>query len=323
MKITIDSQYKDQRVDKFVEIKLKELGFSQATRNMIQKSVSKGIIVNDNTVKTSYRLKVGDKVEINEAYWKDFFENQNLSEQIVPQKGELNILYEDQYLIVIVKPKGLVVHPGVGNKENTLANYIKYYLESKDEFDINMDRAGIVHRLDKGVSGIMVIAKNKEIQNALKEQFAKREVQKIYLAKVEKFKASELNSNSKKNLDTVIKNIGQEKVDYSEWFEAKGYIGRSTVNRYKMEFKLYEFPGSKWAQTYILSLKNNQMLIKIKTGRMHQIRATLKYYGYHILGDTLYSSTKDNISSEEIMLESIYLSFIHPVTKKRASFIDK
>jgi 23S rRNA pseudouridine1911/1915/1917 synthase len=322
MKITIDSKYKNQRVDKFLTSQLQEIGFKQVTRNMIKDHISTGVQVNNLEIKPSYKLKNEDVVNIDEQYWKEIFSKLDLSDQISPQKGELNILYEDQYLLVIVKPKGLVVHPGVGNKKNTLANYIRYYLESKNEYDINVDRAGIVHRLDKGVSGIMVVAKDKQTQENLKKQFANREVEKIYLAQVEQFKESELNSFEKGDLNTVLENIKNGEIDFSKWFQAKGFIGRDRVNRYRMDFKLYEFGGSKSANSYILPIDENKMLIKIVTGRMHQIRATLNYYGYYIKGDTLYRSKRIAKSSSNIMLKSIYLSFTHPHTKKRMYFLD-
>jgi 23S rRNA pseudouridine1911/1915/1917 synthase len=322
MKVTIDSTDQGSRVDKFVELKLKDLGFSQATRSMIKDEVSKGCKVNGIKVKPSNKLNIGDTVEIDEEFWKDFFGNKDLSEEIIPQEGDLDIIYEDEHILVIIKPKGLVVHPGVGNRTNTLANYIKHYLLSKNELDINMDRAGIVHRLDKGVSGIMVIAKNKNVQDILKEQFVKREVEKIYLATVEKFKASELDSITPKPVEEVLSEIERGDINYENWFEAKGFIGRDHINRYKMEFKLYEFGGSKPAKSFILPVDDSRLLIKIVTGRMHQIRATLNYYGYYIKGDTLYKPGKGNSSSEEIMLKSIYLSFTHPVTKEKLSFIN-
>jgi 23S rRNA pseudouridine1911/1915/1917 synthase len=323
MKITIDSKFYNQRLDKFVQLKLKDLGFKQATRSMIKENISKGVLVNREQTKSSYRLKQEDMVEIDERFWKEFFEKEDLSEKIIPQKADLNIIYEDKHLIVLVKPKGMIVHPGVSTPKNTLANYLRGYLEQKNEFDVNMDRAGIVHRLDKGVSGIMVTAKNKHVQEELKKQFARRKVEKIYLADVEKFKSSELSSIAPKNIDNVIQKIKNGEANYDDWFEAKGYVGRNLRDRYKMEFKLYQFSGSKPAKSYILPLLNDQMLIKIVTGRTHQIRATLYYYGYLIRGDTLYKPGRDRFSSDEIMLKSIYLSFIHPITKKRLSFIHK
>ena len=321
MEITIDQKYYNQRIDKFLTIKLQEIGFKQATRNMIKDNISKGVKINDSYVKSSYKLKNGDIVEINNEYWKEFFKKLDLSDHILPEKGDLNILFEDKYLLVLLKPKGLVVHPGVGNRNKTLANYIRYYLESKNEFDANMDRAGIVHRLDKGVSGIMVIAKNKEVQDDLKKQFSNRKVDKIYLAEVEKFKESELSIIENENLDTILDEIEDGSIDYTRWFKAQGFIGRDNINRYKMEFKLYEFSGSKPAKSYILPVDGNKLLIKIVTGRMHQIRATLNYYGYNIVGDSLYRSNREVSSSQSIMLKSVYLSFTHPVTKERMSFL--
>ncbi|HCC68041.1 TPA: hypothetical protein DEP90_02450 [Patescibacteria group bacterium] len=320
MKIHIDLQHQGVRVDKFVEEQLKDLGFKQATRSMIKNNISLGCTVNGNRIKPSYKLKEKDILNIDEQFWKEFFANKDLSEEIIAQKGDLDIMYEDEYIIVLFKPKNLVVHPGVGNRDNTLVNYLKHYLQEKDELDVNMDRVGVVHRLDKGVSGVMVVAKTKEVQDILKKQFANREVDKLYLANVEKFKESKLQSIEEITIKEVIDCIKCSDIDYSAWFDAKGYIGRDSVNRYRMIFKLYEFKGSKFAQSYILPISKDQMLIKIITGRMHQIRATLFSLGYHIVGDTLYNQATRKISSPNIMLQSIYLSFTHPITKERVHF---
>lgn len=321
MEINIDSKYQGFRIDKLVEEKLYDLGFRQVSRNMIKDSIPLGSTINDNPVKPSYKLKQDDILKIDENFWKEFFETKDLSEEIVAQKGDLDILYEDEYIIVLLKPKGVVVHPGVGNRDNTLANYLKWYLLEKECLDINMDRVGIVHRLDKGVSGIMVTAKTKEAQDILKEQFENHVVDKLYLANVEKFKDSELSCIEKIELDDVLKCIKCGEVNYSTWFSAKGYIGRDRSNRYRKIFKLYEFDGAKEAQSYILPISKKCMLIKIVSGRMHQIRATLFYYGYHILGDNLYQPGSREVSSLDIMLQSIYLSFIHPISKERLHFI--
>jgi 23S rRNA-/tRNA-specific pseudouridylate synthase len=169
----------------------------------------------------------------------------------------------------------------------------------------------------------MVTAKNKSVQEKLKQLFARREVEKIYLAQVERFKPSELESFSKQDLDKVLDEVMNQEISYEDWFKAKGYIGRDNVNRYKMAFKLYEFGGSKSAKSFFLPIKEDQILIKIVTGRMHQIRATLYYYGYYIKGDNLYTPGKGESTSEEIMLKSIYLSFIHPITQEKLSFINE
>ncbi len=123
------------------------------------------------------------------------------------------------------------------------------------------------------------------------------------------------------NSDHDPEGIKKNGFDKKEWFEAKGYVGRDLVNRYKMQFKLYEFRGSKPAKSYILPVEDNQLLIKIVTGRMHQIRATLYYYGFYIIGDDLYKPGKREKSSDKIMLKSVYLSFKHPITENKLSFL--
>lgn len=321
MDINIDSNYQGKRVDKVVESKLRDLGYAQSTRSMIKPHIDKATLVNNETVKPSYKLKQGDVLNIDEEYWKEFFLKIDNSSHIYPQKGDLDIIYEDEYLIVLFKPKGLVVHPGVGNSKDTLANYLKQYFQETNSLDSSMDRVGIVHRLDKGVSGVMVVAKNKEVQNKLKEQFANRVVRKIYLANVESFKSSELHIDKEYDLEEILEIAKDDNLNLDNWFKASGYIGRNRSNRFKMEFKLYEFGGSKRALSYILPISKDSMLIKIETGRMHQIRATLFYYGYHIIGDKLYSPGSREVVSEEIMLQSIYLSFIHPVSNKRMHFV--
>jgi len=323
MRTVIDSKSHGKRLDKLVELQLKNAGFKQTTRSMIKNSIPLGVKINEEKGKPSYRCKQGDTLRIDEEFWKEFFDKKDLSEEIIPQQKKLNILYEDKYLIVLYKPKNMVMHPGVGNKKNTLANYIKGYLQAKNQYDTNVDRAGIVHRLDKSVSGIVVIAKNKYVQEELKKQFTKRKVDKIYLAEIKKFKDSELLNYPKSRIGKIVDKIEDGSVNYENWFRAKGFIGRDRVNRYRMVFRPYHFKGSKSAKGYILPISGNKMLIKILTGRMHQIRATLYYYGCHIKGDTLYKPGRNSSLPEKIMLESIYLSFTHPVSKKKLSFINQ
>ena len=207
--------------------------------------------------------------------------------------------------MVINKKKGMVVHPGVGNRKGTISNYVRGYLESKGEYDPLVDRAGIVHRLDKGVSGLMVIAKNKGSQEFLKIQFQNHEVEKMYLVETEKFKESKL------DVLEIVKDFSLDngiKVD-DKWLTVKGYIGRNSLKRMQMKFKSYEFGGSKYSVSHFLRVGENSFLVKIDTGRMHQIRATLIYLGRYILGDTLYNPVKGDVLSDSISLESVYLGF--------------
>lgn len=298
MKILIESDKVGLRVDTVVSDMLKE---KSLTRSIIQRYIGKGCNVNDKGCKKGDRLKLGDTLVIDEKYWQKTKEDIDLSSNIISQKGDLDIRYEDDDLIVLYKPKCLIVHPGVGSRDNTLANFVRFYLENKGAYDPLLDRAGIVHRLDKGVSGLMVIAKNKSIQEYLKKQFSEKKVIKIYHAHLKESNKVEQSIDIKKYL----KNLNINLQPWKSWEKVEGYIGRDRVNRYRMEFRTYEFPNSKYALSYIL-FSNDEALIKIDTGRMHQIRATLKYLGYHIKGDKLYG----NDTGDEIMLESVLLSLV-------------
>lgn len=297
MEIIIKGDDVGKRLDFLVSEIYKETSLS---RSIIQKHLNKGCLVNGKICKRSYKLRESDTVVIDEKYWEEIEKGLILSEEIVSQKGDLDIRYEDEDLIVLNKPKGLIVHPGVGNREKTLANYVRYYLESKNKYDESVERCGIVHRLDKGVSGLMMVAKNRGTQEYLKGEFKKNNVLKIYYAQLEE----SINIEQKLNLLEYVNKIETESKMWEQWQKVEGYIGRDRVNRYKMEFRTYEFAGSKYALSYILFSKN-EALIKIDTGRMHQIRATLKYLGYHIQGDSLYGKG----SGDKIMLESVLLSF--------------
>ena len=309
MNIEIKDNNIGKRVDSLLSEILKE---KSLTRNIVQKYIEKGCTVNGKECKRSYKLKEGDILEIDEQYWDSIKQNLDLSKEILPQKAKLDIRYEDENLIVLYKPKGLVVHPGVGNREGTLANHLRYYLESKKIYDTLMDRCGIVHRLDKGVSGLMVVAKNKDNQEYLKTQFKENSVIKIYRAELEESKNIEQNLDINKYLSEL--NI--ELQPWKKWEKVEGYIGRSSKNRYKMEFRRYEFEGSKHALSYV-KFFGNDALIKIETGRMYQIRSTFEYLGYHIKGDSLYGKNTEN--SNNIMLESVLLSF-KDINNKRLTF---
>jgi len=298
MRIRIDNKEEGKRVDTFLSEILKDKGIS---RSILQRYIQNGCIVNDKPCKKGYRLKEGDIVEINEEYWEELKRDLDLSDEILSQKGKLDIRYEDENFLVLYKPKGLVIHPGVGNKKDTLANYVRYYLESKGEYDSLVDRAGVVHRLDKGVSGLVVVGKNKEAQEFLRREFKNRRVIKIYHAVLEEY----TNIEHKFDLKEYVRKMNIKMKPWEKWEKVEGYIGRSKTDRKKMEFKGYEFPGSKYALSYIL-FGGNEAIIKIETGRMHQIRATLNYLGYHIKGDSLYGRG----SGDNIMLEAVLLSFL-------------
>jgi 23S rRNA pseudouridine1911/1915/1917 synthase len=312
MDIEIKEKDSGKRVDIFVLDIVKDF-VPAITRTLVQDNLSVGCLINKKKCKKSYKLKEGDTVSLDMDFWKKLPATLDLSKDIVAQDGKLDVRYEDNDVLVLYKEKGISVHPGVGNLDSTLANYVRMYLEKKGEYDPLVDRAGIVHRLDKGVSGLMVLAKNKETQEYLKKEFAKRNVIKIYHAQVESVGESKIgmfkNSEQKIDFKKYLSKMDISFEPWKKWFDMRGYIGRSSKNRYKMEFRLHEFSGSKFAESYILK-SGNEVMVKIETGRMHQIRASLEYLGLRIVGDMLYGSNGYKGSSSCIMLESVLLSFL-------------
>ena len=304
-KVIIDSKYLGKRIDKCLIEILKGYDVDIPSRSFLQNLIGKGVLVNGKTVKRSHKFKEGDVLEIDKKFFVDTLAKVDSSSRVVGQKGDLDIVFENDNYIVLNKPKGLVVHPGVGNGEGTLANYVRGYLEEKDEYDNLMDRGGIVHRLDKGVSGLMVVAKNKEMQDFLKQQFQDHEVEKLYIVETEKFQESELDTLN------VVRDISlKEGINIDEnWITLQGYIGRSSKNRFRMIFKSYEFGGSKLAISHFLKIGEERYFVKIDTGRMHQIRATLFHLGRTVIGDSLYTPGTRQFTPDSISLESVYLSF--------------
>jgi len=312
-KIKVGKKFSGERIDKSLVEILKSFGINIPSRSFLKNLTGKKVLINGEVVKRSYKLKEGDILEIDKEAFKDGLKEVDLSISIVSQKKDLEIIYEDSNYIVLNKKKGMVVHPGVGNRKNTLANYIRGYLEEKQEYDPLVDRAGIVHRLDKGVSGLMVVAKKREMQEFLKKQFQTHTVEKLYKMQTEKFKESEL------DMLEIVKDFSLEnglKID-KKWLTVKGYIGRSRSNRIRMVFKAYNFGGSKFAISHFLRIEKDTFLVKIDTGRMHQIRATLFYLGRYILGDSLYTPGSRIFTPNSIDLESVYLSFKDLSGKKK------
>ena len=301
-----------KRVDTFLSEYLKQEGYSMLSRSFLKDNWDGIVSINGTFSKPSYKLRQGDEVEVDLKKAEDLVSQMGGSEKIIGQKGKLDIVFENEEVLVVNKAKGMVVHPSFVNRKNTLANMVRGYLEGKGEFDKKVNRAGIVHRLDKGVSGLIVFAKTVEMQKYLQKQFEEHKVWKLYLAKVDSSKASpeilpffpKSKINVKNEVDKLVKN--QFEVE-DNWFKAEGYIARSFRNRVKMEFKKYG--KGKYALSYIKPVSLDEMLILIHTGRMHQIRATLAYLGLYIHDDTLYGLGGGNNMPKEIELKSILIGF--------------
>lgn len=300
-KIIVTPEWVDKRLDVFL---LSNLANKEVTRSMLEKQIKKNVTVNSKVAKKGYFLRLNDIVEYNEELvdMKNF-----VSEDIVSVKGNLDIVDENDKYIVLNKPKGVPVHPGKGHEIDTLANYLRHYLESKGEYDLTVKRGGIVHRLDMDVSGLMIVAKDRTTQLALQQMFEKGEVTKLYLATVRSLNTivTESKLTLKKQVKTFIDNNYQPD---DRWMKIEGYITRDQSDRKRMRLSFDKGKTGRFALSYILPLKKNQMLINIKTGRMHQIRATMRALGWVVANDQLYGDPfpKGKMELEEILLK-IYL----------------
>lgn len=280
--LVVDNEHSKVRLDAF----LFEYD-SNFTRSHYKNLITEGnVLVNGKQVKAGYALKVGDTVSVN-----------LLPPKPLETKAEdipLNIVYEDSDLAVINKPKGMVVHPGNGNWEGTLVNALLYNI--KDLSGINgVIRPGIVHRLDKDTTGLLVVAKNDFAHVELSKQIALKTCKRIYWA---------LLQGNLPNDSGVIKNN----------------LGRDPKNR--LRFTVVE-SGGKVAETHykVLQRYKEYCLVEfeLKTGRTHQIRVHAKHLNHPIVGDDLYNG-KSKFKTDGQMLHAKVLKFVHPKTGETMEF---
>ena len=267
-----------ERLDSFLS---KELDIS---RSKIQKLIKeKKVTVNNKYESSSYQVKKGDEIEV--------LDDLDYEINVEPEDIPLDIIYEDDDLLVINKESGMVVHPAPGHYTGTLVNALlyKYNDLAGDKF-----RPGIVHRLDKDTSGLMLVAKNEYTLEKLSEMIGNKEVERRYIALV--------NGIIKHNTGTI-----------------DAPIGRDLNNRQKMAVT---DKNSKEAITHfkVLEHLNNHTLIEciLETGRTHQIRVHMAYIGFPITNDPLYGKGKSDEFGQ--MLHSKYIKFTHPRTKKELEF---
>ena len=281
-KIEVTAEENFDRLDVFLA---EELEF---TRNRVQNLIKRGHIRSDGRkLKSSMNVQKGDK----------FLVDVQVSENAMYLRAEpvdFEVVYEDEYLLVINKPAGLVVHPSPGNWRNTLVNGLVYrYPELKLLTD--WLRPGIVHRLDSGTSGLMVVARTQKMSKDLQKLFSDREVDKNYIA---------LAHGKPKRLEGTI----------------SGPLDRDPDNFLKMAVVL----GGKSSLTgyKVLWTKNNISMVKFKlfTGRTHQIRVHFSALGCPLVGDTVYGAPKEEAELGRVYLHSWKLSFVHPATNERMTF---
>ena len=277
MKILVDTE--NERIDKYLGT------HTDYSRELVTEALKNGeIFVNGKVVKPSYKTKINDEVEIPD--------NINKEQDINPEEMDLNIVYEDDDLMVIDKPSGLVVHPGSGNYEHTLVNGLKYHTDNLS--DVGGDaRVGIVHRLDKDTSGLMIVCKSNKAHEILAEDFKYKRVYREYYALL----------------------VGSFPYETAH---IDAPIGRSKTNFNKMEV----MADGKSARTNLKVLKRYKdytlVSLVLETGRTHQIRVHLSYIGYPIFNDPVYG--KGDATSFGQFLHSKVLRFTHPITRKKMEF---
>lgn len=278
-KFVVDNREANIRIDAYLSKKDKDI-----SRVTIQRLIKEEkILVNDKKTKASYKIQANDIIILEEEKPKEI----SLKAQDIP----IEIIYEDSDIIVVNKPKGMVVHPANGNPDGTLVNSLMSICKDSLSGIGGEIRPGIVHRLDKDTSGIIIVAKNDKSHIKLSEQIKNHEVEKTYIALVKGF--------VKENEATINMPIGRSPKDRKKMAVVRN--GKEAITHFKV----------------LERYKNYTLLeVKIETGRTHQIRVHLTQIGYPIVGDTTYSNGKNEWGIVGQCLHAKSLKFKHPITGK-------
>lgn len=275
---TADIEHEDQRIDRYLTEMLPE-----QSRSFFQKLIRDGfVIVNHIIVKVNYRLKTGDVIEIDIP--------DAVPTEIVPENIPLDILYEDDDLLIVNKPKGMVVHPAVGHSTGTLVNAIMYHCQGNLSGINGEIRPGIVHRIDKDTTGSLIICKNDEAHRNIAEQIKEHSVTRRYVGVV---------------AGTFSEEIGT----------VEGAIGRHPNDRKRMTIN--EKSGKPAVTHYrvLQTLKGASFMeFELETGRTHQIRVHMASISHPLLGDTVYGNSKNPYKLQGQALHARTIGFIHPTT---------
>lgn len=291
------------RIDKYLVARI-----INTSRNRVQQAAEAGcIFVNGKVVKSNYRVKPLDEISV-------VMDRPKYENEIIPEDIPLDIVYEDNDLLVVNKPAGLVVHPGHGNYSGTLVNALAYHFKDNPEYDVNDPRMGLVHRIDKDTSGLLVVAKTPDAKTSLGKQFFNKTTKRQYVAVV---------WGEMEETDGTI----------------EGNIGRSLKDRLQMTV----FPDGdmgKHAVTHYHTLENLRHVAvvrcQLETGRTHQIRVHMKHIGHPLFNDARYGGDKvlRGVNSGKYMqfihncfdtcprqaLHAKTLGFVHPRTGKQMDF---
>lgn len=303
IRLVADKGQSPVRIDKFLVDHI-----ANTSRNKIQQAADAGsIVVNGKVVKSNYKVKPLDEIVI--TYNTPAYDN-----SIVPEDIPLDVVYEDDVLMVVNKPAGLVVHPGCGNSHGTLINAVAWHLRNNPDFDPNDPQVGLVHRIDKNTSGLLVVAKTAAAKAHLGMQFFKKSTQRTYNAVVW--------GNLKENEGTVVGNITRNPRNRLQMcVSPDDAIGKHAVTHYRVLERL----------SYVSLVECN-----LETGRTHQIRVHMKHIGHVLFNDDVYGGDEilkgTNFSKYSQFVRNCFklcprqalhaktLGFIHPVTGKMMHF---
>ena len=280
MKIRINEQLKGKRIDSVISEYTTEL-----SRNAVQRLIEENqITVNGKIIKQSYKTNINDEIIINIPEPKEV--------DLKPQDIPIEILFEDSDIIVVNKPKGMVVHPANGNLDGTLVNAVMAICKDSLSGIGGEIRPGIVHRLDKDTSGAIIVAKNDKAHIKLSEDLKNHKIKKTYIALVRGI--------IKENEATINMPIARSKQDRKKMAVDKN--GKEAITHFKV---LNRYKG-----------KYTLLEINIETGRTHQIRVHLSHIGYPIIGDNTYSNGKNEWGINGQCLHAKSLDFKHPITER-------
>lgn len=302
--IRADQGQEPLRVDRFLVNMMPKI-----SRNRIQRAATSGFIfVNGEPVKSNYKVKPLDRVSMR-------LERPPMTLEITPQEMPLEIVYEDDWLLVVNKPAGLVVHPGHGNWDGTLLNGLAWYLRNNPDFDVNDPAIGLVHRIDKDTSGLLVIAKTAEVKSSLGKQFFDHSTRREYVAVI---------WGHMDPADGVLRsNLARDPRDRTRMaaFPYEGEVGKTAVTHYATE----EYLG------YL-----SQVRCRLETGRTHQIRVHLSNEGHPLFNDAVYGGDRilrgNRFASYKKFVENAFaicprqalhaqtLGFFHPILKRQMDF---
>ncbi|MBQ9655610.1 MAG: RluA family pseudouridine synthase [Prevotella sp.] len=304
LRLTVDDGQEAVRIDKYMSEHVQH-----ASRNRIQKAADAGFVhVNGEAVKSSYKVRPGDVITL-------MLDRPHYDTTIEPEDIPLDVVYEDDALMVVNKPAGLVVHPGVGNFHGTLVNAIAWHLRALPTYDPNDPSVGLVHRIDKDTSGLLVVAKTPEAKTELGAQFFNHDTHRTYQALVW--------GNFVEDAGRIEGNIGRDPRDRQRMavFPPASETGKSAVTHYRVL--------ERYGYTTLVECR-------LETGRTHQIRAHMKHIGHPLFADERYGGMEilrgERTASYKAYVQNCFrlcprqalhartLGFVHPVTREQMDF---